>query len=182
MTVRKFGIGQSVRRVEDARLLRGEGRFTADLVPRGALAAAVLRSPHAHASFATPNVAAARAVRGVRAALTARDLEHLGDLPCGAPMQDISGRQMRLPPYPLLAKDVARHVGDAVALIVAERLYLKADALTRDRFEAAGCEPFVYGTRARRVATSFFAAVSGFIVWSCATTGTLPSARWSPRS
>lgn len=51
------------------------------------------------------------------------------------------------------------HVGDRfVALIVAERLYLKADALTRHRFEAAGCEPFVYATRARRVATAFFAA------------------------
>ena len=120
MTPTKFGIGQSVRRVEDARLLRGEGRYTADLIPPGALVALVLRSPHAHAHFAPPDVTAAKAMPGVRAVLTARDLAHLGDLPCGAPMEDLSGKTMMLPTYPLLARDVVRHVGDAVALVVAD--------------------------------------------------------------
>ena len=56
------------------------------------------------ATIESVNVAPARALRGVRAALTARDVAHLGDLPCGAPMPDISGRQMRLPPYPQIGR------------------------------------------------------------------------------
>lgn len=121
MTPLKFGIGAGVRRVEDARFLRGNGRYTADIIPPGALSGLVLRSPHAHARFAPPDVAAARGMPGVRAVLTAADTGHLGGLPCAAPMRDaVSGKDMALPPYPLLADGAARHAGDAIAFIVAD--------------------------------------------------------------
>ncbi len=131
MTQAKFGIGQSVRRVEDARLLRGEGAYTADLVPPGALVALLVRSPHAHARFRPGDLAAVRAMPGVRAVLTADDLAHLGGLPCAAPMSDESGEPMKTPLWPLLARDIARHAGDAIAMVVAD-----ADHAARDACEA----------------------------------------------
>src|SRR5579871_3623319 len=78
----KFGIGQAVKRVEDARLIRGEGKYTADVVPEGTLAAVFLRSPQAHARFTIADVAAAKAAPGVRLILTAADVCQIGDLPC----------------------------------------------------------------------------------------------------
>ena len=120
MQTRKFGFGQPVRRVEDARFLRGLGQYTGDIVPSEALRMVVLRSPHPHARFSQPDLARALAMPGVRAILTAADLAHLGDLPCGAPLNGLDGRTMSVPPYPVLARDVVRHVGDAVVAIVAD--------------------------------------------------------------
>ena len=70
----KFGFGQPVLRKEDDALLRGNGRYVADHAPAGLLHATVLRSPHAHARFRVTDVAAARAMPGVRLVLTADDM------------------------------------------------------------------------------------------------------------
>jgi carbon-monoxide dehydrogenase large subunit len=120
MKPQKFGMGQPVRRLEDARFISGAGRYTADVMKDGALAAVFLRSPHAHATFAVGDLADVRAMRGVRLVLTAQDVAHLGGVPCLAPMPNADGQQMALPDYPVLAKGEARHVGDAVAMVVAD--------------------------------------------------------------
>ena len=78
MTPMKFGMGQALTRIEDAPLLKGEGRFVADLVPPGALVGYVLRSPFAFADFVIRDVSAARAMKGVKAVFTAADLEGIG--------------------------------------------------------------------------------------------------------
>ena len=116
----KFGLGQPVKRLEDARLVTGGGRYTADITPGGTLHAVVVRSPHAAATFEIGDTADALALQGVRLVLTAKDVAHLGSLPCLAPMSNKDGSAMTLPPYPLLASGDVRHVGDAVALVVAE--------------------------------------------------------------
>ncbi|HZY22596.1 MAG TPA: xanthine dehydrogenase family protein molybdopterin-binding subunit, partial [Beijerinckiaceae bacterium] len=114
MTVAKFGIGQPVRRVEDQRLLTGQGRYLDDAAPEGCLHALVLRSPHAHARFAVTDLAAARTIPGVRLVLTAPDVAHLGDVPCQAPVPNDGGSQGHLAHIPVLARDTVRHVGDAI--------------------------------------------------------------------
>ncbi len=124
----KFGLGQPASRVEDGRLVTGHGRYTDDLGPADALHAYVLRSPHAHATFTIGDLAAARAMPGVRAILTHADVAGYGGLPCGAPAKNRDGTTMRTPPYPLLADGTAHHVGDAVAFIVADTLSEARDA------------------------------------------------------
>jgi carbon-monoxide dehydrogenase large subunit len=124
----KFGVGQPSRRLEDVRFLTGEGRYTGDLVPDGALQALVLRSGYAHARFSFGNLDAARNMPGVRLVLTHADVADLGGLPCLGPARNSDGKMMDLTPYPILADGVARHVGDAVAFIVADTLEQAQDA------------------------------------------------------
>ena len=124
----KFGMGQSVRRVEDARFVTGAGRYTDDFAPPGTAHAFVLRSPHAHARFTVGDLAAVRTMPGVLLVLTHGDIAHLGDVPCLAPVDNADGSRMALPPYPLLCRDVVRHVGDAVAFVVAETVAQARDA------------------------------------------------------
>jgi carbon-monoxide dehydrogenase large subunit len=121
----KFGVGQSVLRKEDDALIRGKGRYTDDHAPQPALHALVLRSPHAHAKF-TINVAPAGGLPGVATILTAEDVGELGDLPC---LFNLEENPFTGPPYPILARDVVRHVGDAVAFVVAETLDKARDAI-----------------------------------------------------
>jgi aerobic carbon-monoxide dehydrogenase large subunit len=124
----KFGVGQPVRRVEDARLVTGQGRYTDDHQPPGTAHAYVLRSPHAHARFTIGDLSEARAMAGVLLVLTHREVKQLADLPCLAPVENADGSPMKLPPYPLLCRDEVRHVGDAVAFVVAETLLHARDA------------------------------------------------------
>ena len=120
-----FGFGQAVTRKEDAALVRGAGRYVADIAADGALQAVVLRSPHAHARFRLADIEAARAMPGVRLVLTGEDVAAFGHLPCvGIP----EGVKVSPPPYPLLAREVVRHVGDAVAFVVADTLEQAKDA------------------------------------------------------
>src|SRR5271166_5578125 len=128
MTAMKFGVGQPVRRVEDDRLVRGAGRYTSDVAPEGALFAHFVRSPHAHARFAVGDLETARAAPGVKAVYVASDVSHLGDLPCLAPTKNSDGTQTPLKPYPVMAKDEAQHVGDIVAMIVADSSFAAKDA------------------------------------------------------
>jgi carbon-monoxide dehydrogenase large subunit len=122
----KFGVSQSVTRKEDDALIRGRGRYVADVAPAGTLHAMVLRSPHAHARFRITDIAVARGMPGVRLVLTAPDIAALGALPCAAVPE---GVRVDVPPYPVLARDVVRHVGDAIAFIVADTIEQAKDAV-----------------------------------------------------
>ncbi len=124
------GIGASVVRREDQRFITGGGRFADDVDLPGMARAYVLRSPHAHAKIASIIVAAARQAPGVLAVLTADDVarERLGALPCNAFPPAASGARQHRPLQPILATGVVRHVGDRVALVVAEKLAQAKDA------------------------------------------------------
>ncbi len=128
MSVKKFGIGQPIRRVEDVRLLTGGGHYTADYSPDKELVSFVLRSPHAHANFTIKDIAAAKAIKGVKLILTADDVAHLGDVPCLAPLRNDDGTQNLVVDIPILAKGVVKYVGDAIAFVVAETLHAAKDA------------------------------------------------------
>src|SRR3569833_1951870 len=121
----KFGAGQSVLRKEDDALIRGKGRYTADYAPQAALRCLMLRSPHAHAKF-TIDVSRARTLPGVVLILTAADVANLNDLPC---LFNFETDPFTGPPYPILARDEVRHVGDAVAFVVAETIDQARDAI-----------------------------------------------------
>jgi len=121
----KFGVGQSVLRKEDDALIRGKGRYTDDFAPPQALHALVLRSPHAHAKF-TIDTARARTLPGVALILDARDVSDLGDLPCLFNLED---NPFTGPPYPILVRDEVRHVGDAIAFVVADTVDAARDAI-----------------------------------------------------
>ncbi len=125
----KFGIGQPVKRVEDAKFITGAGHYTADLVQPKGLIAGFLRSPHAHARFSLGDLGAVKQMPGVALVLTAEDVAHLGGLPCLAPLDNSDGSDMPLPRYPLLAEGTVRHVGDAVAMVVAETDFALRDAI-----------------------------------------------------
>src|SRR5215510_4451278 len=121
----KFGFGQPLKRKEDDALLRGAGRYVADVAPEATLHAVVVRSPHAHARFQIGNLDRVRAMPGVRLVLTAADIGHLGPLPTPGVVPDV---EIKIPPHPILARDVARYVGDSVAFIVADTLAAAKDA------------------------------------------------------
>jgi carbon-monoxide dehydrogenase large subunit len=121
----KFGISQSVLRMEDDPLLRGAGHYTSDHMPAGSLHAVVLRSPHANAEFRITDVTKARGLPGVRLILTGEDTANLGKLPLMFP---IPGVTITPPPYDILARDAVHHVGDAIAFVVADTIEQAKDA------------------------------------------------------
>ena len=117
-------IGVSAARREDAPLIRGRGRFIADIEPAGTLHMAVLRSPFAHARINGIDTSAAEALDGVQLVLTGDDLEGIGAFPT----------IWRLPGQkecdtPALAPGKARYVGEPVAAVVADSRYIAEDAL-----------------------------------------------------
>ena len=122
----KFGVGQSVLRKEDDALIRGKGRYTDDHAPQacaacaGAALAACAREIH-HRCEPAP-----AACPGSAAILTAEDVRDLGGLPC---LFNLEVDPFTGPPYPILAKDEVRHVGDAVAFVVAETIDQARDAI-----------------------------------------------------
>ena len=113
-------IGQSVERKEDYRFVTGAGQYTDDIVLPRQTYAAFVRSPHAHANLRSLDTAAARAAPGVLGVYTAKDLANVGGVPCGWLIHSIDGTPMKEPKHPILAEDKVRHVGDPIALIVAE--------------------------------------------------------------
>jgi carbon-monoxide dehydrogenase large subunit len=126
----KFGIGQPVRRKEDARLLTGQGTYTDDISRPGQAHAVVLRSPHAHARIVLLDTTAAKAAPGVLAVLTVDDAEAdgLGLFPVQVEVPGMGGEKLYCPPRTILAKGAVRFVGDPVALIVAETRSQAQDA------------------------------------------------------
>jgi len=126
----QFGIAQPIRRVEDPRLLKGAGRYTGDISVAGMLHGVVLRSPHAVARIASMDTSPARSLPGIRAIYTSADLnaDGIGPLPCAVPMTNRDGTAAPLPPHPVLADGMVRHVGDPVAFIVADSIQAARDA------------------------------------------------------
>ena len=126
----KFGLAQSVRRVEDPRLLKGSGRYTDDIQLPGTLHGVVLRSPHASARIVALETASALDVPGVLAVYTGEDLEKdgIGGMPCAIPLKNRDGTPRADVPHPALAVGAVRHVGDPVAFIVAETGQAARDA------------------------------------------------------
>jgi carbon-monoxide dehydrogenase large subunit len=124
MQTMKFGVRQGVLRKEDDPLLRGRGRYVADAAPSQTLHAVVVRSPHAHARFQI-NAEKARTMPGVRLVLTGAETAEVGPLPCAVELPDIA---LDVPPYSILAREEVRHVGDAIAFVVAETLDQAKDA------------------------------------------------------
>src|SRR3546814_13646365 len=119
----QFGFGQAVRRVEDVRLVTGRGRYTDDMTLGRQTYAYMLRSPHAHARIGGIDALAAKAAPGVLGVYTVDDLDAdgVGRVPCLAPIKSSDGRRMYMPPPPPLARGHARHVGDAVVIVVAQQ-------------------------------------------------------------
>lgn len=130
--MQKFGIGQSVKRVEDVRFLTGAGAYTDDLNLPGQAHGFVLRSPWAHATIKSVDTEAAMAAPGVLAVITGADLVEAGvpSLPCA--MTELLRSQGATGVVdvgrPVLARETAMHVGDGIAFVVAETLEQAKDA------------------------------------------------------
>jgi carbon-monoxide dehydrogenase large subunit len=124
------GFGQSPLRLEDTRLLRGEGRYTADLNAAGQAHMYVLRTPHAHADIVSIGVSAANAAPGVIAVLTGADAaaDELGVMAVAVRPDNRDGSPPFSPPQPVLGADRVRYGGQPVALVIAETLAQARDA------------------------------------------------------
>jgi len=121
------GIGASVRRKEDARFLTGRGTYTDDINRPGQTYAFILRSPHAHAEIRGIDTGKAKAAPGVVAVFTGADMA-VGGLPCGWLIHSKDGTPMAEPPHPVLAQGKVRHIGDPVAVVIAETRAQAKDA------------------------------------------------------
>src|SRR5262249_25987194 len=106
--------GKSIKRREDPRFITGRGRYTDDLKLEGLTYAAFVRSPHAHARIRGIDTSAAKAHPGVVAIFTGKDMTGVNSLPCGWLLPEL-----KIPPHPPLATDVAQYVGDPVAVVIA---------------------------------------------------------------
>jgi carbon-monoxide dehydrogenase large subunit len=151
-------MGQSVRRVEDRRLLQGLGRYSDDVnLPRQAYAV-VVRSPHAHARIRAIRTAEAQKAPGVLAVLTGADLaaDGLGNLPTDSTRKRRDGSPALPTPRPALVRERVRHVGDPVALVVAGTPEAAADAA---ELVAIDYEPLPAVTGAARATTAGAPAV-----------------------
>jgi len=131
MTAREPFIGQRIERREDARFLTGRGQYTDDIVLPQQTFAYFLRSPYAHARIKSINLDAAKKAPGVVAVFSGADFREVGGLPCGWLITSTDGTPMKEPKHPILADDRVRHVGDGVALVIAETYEQAKVAATR---------------------------------------------------
>ncbi len=125
---KKVGMGQAVTRVEDANFVTGAGTYTDDVKRDDTLHAVVLRSPYAHASFTIADADTARGMDGVHLILTAADIEGHKGLTCQAVQVQVDGTRHPVKDIPLLCDRVVRHVGDAVAFVIADSIALAQEA------------------------------------------------------
>lgn len=122
----KFGIGQPVRRVEDQRLITGQGRYSDDINLDGQAHGYVLRSPVAHARIRRIDTSAAEAAPGVLLVVTAAEFD--ASIPCLIPLKNRDGTSRADPKHPVLCKDEVNYVGDNIAFVVAETRAQAKDA------------------------------------------------------
>lgn len=115
-------------RVEDDQLLRGEGRYADDAKPANLAFAHFVRSPHAHARIKSVDVAEARKAPKVLAVLTAKDMEGVGSVSRHPPMVGRNGFKLIMPNRPSLAGEKVTHIGQPVAVVIAETLAAAQDA------------------------------------------------------
>ncbi|MGI9420564.1 MAG: xanthine dehydrogenase family protein molybdopterin-binding subunit, partial [Geminicoccaceae bacterium] len=126
----KFGVGQSVLRVEDQKFITGNGRYTDDINLDGQAYGVAMRSPEAHAKISRIDIAAAKSAPGVLDVILASDITAHGKnaLDCIIPMENRDGSAGITPPRPVLCEDRVRHVGDHVAFVIAEAAVQATDA------------------------------------------------------
>lgn len=119
-------IGKSVKRVEDRRFITGTGRYTDDIKLPGMAYAHIVRSPHAFAEISSIDASEAEAMEGVIGVFTGEDMKSdgVGSIPTGWQIGD----EMNEPPHHALAVDKVRHVGDGVAVVIAEDKTTAQDA------------------------------------------------------
>ncbi|MEP0510582.1 MAG: xanthine dehydrogenase family protein molybdopterin-binding subunit, partial [Aurantimonas coralicida] len=124
------GIGAKVLRKEDRRFITGRGRYVDDMVVPGMKYAAFVRSPHAHATISGIDMDEAKGMPGVIGILTGEQLQGdgIGNLICGWAVSSKDGTPMKMGAWPALAVEKIRHVGQAVAVVVAETQMQARDA------------------------------------------------------
>jgi carbon-monoxide dehydrogenase large subunit len=137
ISVEKYAIGQSARRLEDPHLVQGLGLYADDVILPRQVHGVVVRSPHAHALIRAIHTAKALAAPGVLAVLTGADLaaDGIGDLPTDKNRKRRDGSPAFPTPRRALARERVRHVGDPVAFVVAETPAQAADAAERVRVD-----------------------------------------------
>ncbi len=121
-------IGKSVKRVEDKRFITGKGKYTDDIVLPRMTFAYIVRSPYAHATIDSVDISAAKAMAGVVEVYTGADLVEINGVPCGWQVDFKNGDTMKEPPHKLLVADKTRHMGDGVAMVIAESKEIAKDA------------------------------------------------------
>jgi aerobic carbon-monoxide dehydrogenase large subunit len=131
------GIGAAVRRKEDLRFITGKGQYTDDVIRPGETRAVFVRSPHAHARIKSIDTSSAAAMPGVVAVLTGAQLaeDKVGNLICGWMIHSKDGSPMKMAPHPALASGKVNHVGDAVAVVIAETGAIARDAAEKVKVE-----------------------------------------------
>ena len=119
--------GSSIKRREDPRLITGQAKYTDDFVLPGMAHMAVVRSPYAHARIKAIRTKKAAAMEGVLGVFTGKEMKDagFGPIPCA---WVVPGSDTKTPPYPPIALDTVRYVGNAVAMVVATDRYLARDA------------------------------------------------------
>ncbi len=125
--------GKSIKRREDPRFITGRGNYVDDLKLPGMTYAAFVRSPHAHARIRRIDTASAKAQPGVVAVFTGSDMKGVNSLPCGWDLRkakNVPGvvQDLAIVPHMPLTSDVARHVGDPVAVVIADSQTAALDA------------------------------------------------------
>ncbi|MCX7382611.1 MAG: xanthine dehydrogenase family protein molybdopterin-binding subunit [Alphaproteobacteria bacterium] len=114
------GIGASVRRKEDLRFISGRGNYTDDINRPGQTHMVIKRSDRPHARIISIDASAALAAPGVVAVYTGDDFANIGGLPCGWQIHNKDGSPMVEPKHPVIAHGKVRHVGDPIAVVIAE--------------------------------------------------------------
>src|ERR671934_1148402 len=132
--------GKAIKRREDPRFITGRGQYVDDVKLPGMTYAAFVRSPHAHARIRAIDISQAKAHPGVVAVFTGKDMTGVNSLPCGWDLRkekNIPGvvQDLAMVPHMPLTSDVARHVGDPVAVVIADSLDAAADAAEKVRVD-----------------------------------------------
>jgi 2-furoyl-CoA dehydrogenase large subunit len=154
-------VGQSIKRKEDARLVRGKGKFVDDIKLLGMLHLVFVRSPYAHANILAVDVSEAEKVPGVVCTLTGEEIAKLID-----PFFEIGpAPSNRILDYPM-ALDRARYQGEPVAAVIAETPAIAEDAAELVRFEYEPLPTVVDGAIAAIDETILHAAMGTNIVWN----------------
>ena len=137
------GIGASQKRREDVRFLTGRGRYTDDINLAGQAYACFVRSQVAHGRLNGVDTAAASKMPGVIRVFTGADFEGVGGLPCGWQVTDRHGEPMQEPGHPVLAQGKVRHVGDPIAVVVAETYEQARDAAEMVDVDISELDPVI---------------------------------------
>ncbi len=121
-------VGQAIKRVEDHRFITGTGQYTDDIVLPRMTHAFIVRSQVAHARILHVDTSSAKEAPGVLAVYTGEDVKEVNGVPCGWQVNFTGGEAMREPKHPLLVHDKVRHVGDSLAVVIAETKEQAQDA------------------------------------------------------